>query len=247
MTEIQSLARGLKILEIMAECEYGVGITELADQLGVDKSTASRLVQTLLKDGFVQKSEDGRTYILGPAVVNLSRSVITRMPLREAAKPFLRELVDASGECSHIAIYAQGKALYVDQMESPSTLRVNVEVGQLAPLHCTALGKVLLAFGDYPIPIELEQYTPKTIIDVQDLQKELRVIREQGYAIDDEEFDRDVRCIAAPVFDFRNKLVGAIGISGPAARLNHQQIDQFAPQIMNIARQLSDKLKFKKK
>lgn len=247
MAEIQSLARGLKILEIMADCEFGIGITELADQLGVDKSTASRLVQTLMKDGFVQKSSDGRAYALGPALVNLSRSVITRMPLREAAKPFLKGMVEVSGECSHLAIYAQGKALYIDQMESPSTLRVNVEVGQLAPLHCTALGKVLLAFGNYPLPTEMESYTPKTITHVQDLQGELQAIREQGYAIDDEEFDRDVRCVAAPVFDFRDKLVGAIGISGPAARLSLQQIKKLAPQIMDIARQLSDKLKFKKR
>ena len=97
MAEIQSLARGLKILEIMAESEFGIGITELAEQLQVDKSTASRLVQTLVKDGFVQRSEDGRTYTLGPTLVNLSRSVIIRMPLREAAKPFLRELVELSG------------------------------------------------------------------------------------------------------------------------------------------------------
>ena len=244
MAEIQSLARGLKILEIMAESEFGIGVTELAEQLQVDKSTASRLVQTLVKDGFVQRSEDGRTYTLGPTLVNLSRSVIIRMPLREAAKPFLRELVELSGECAHLAIYAQGKALYIDQMESPSTLRVNVEVGHMAPLHCTALGKALLAFGDYPIPYELEGYTSKTIKDPKILQRELQQVKEQGYAIDDEEFDPDVRCIASPVFDYRDKLVGAIGISGPSTRLSLPRIKVLAPQIKNIAERLSDRLGF---
>lgn len=246
MAEIQSLARGLKILEIMADCENGIGITELADQLGVDKSTASRLVQTLLKDGFVQKAKDGRSYNLGPMLVNLSRSVIGRMPLRDTAKPFLKELVEVSGECSHLAIYAQGKALYIDQMESPSTLRVNVEVGQLAPLHCTALGKVMLAFGNYPLPAELERHTAKTITDLQALEKELETVRKTGYAIDDMEFDNDVRCISVPLFDFREKLVGAIGISGPAARLGLKDIETLAPHIIQIGQQLSDKLKFKK-
>lgn len=246
MTEIQSLARGLKILEIMADCENGIGITELADQMGIDKSTASRLTQTLLKDGFVQKAEDGRSYSLGPMLVNLSRSVITRMPLRETAKPFLKEMVEVSGECSHLAIYAQGKALYIDQMESPSTLRVNVEVGQLAPLHCTALGKVLLAFGTFPLPDDLARHTAKTITNVQKFEAELKAIREKRYAIDDEEFDGDVRCIAAPVFDFREKLVGAIGISGPATRLSLKRIEDLAPKIIQIAQQLSDRLKFKR-
>ena len=246
MAEIQSLARGLKILVIMSDCENGIGITELADQLGVDKSTASRLVQTLLKDGFVQKAKDERSYTLGPMLVNLSRSVITRMPLRDSAKPYLKKLVEVSGECSHIAIYAQGKALYIDQMESPSTLRVNVEVGQLAPLHCTALGKILLAFGNYPLPVELEGHTEKTINDLQALEKELEIVRKKGYAIDDEEFDNDVRCISVPVFDFREKLVGAIGISGPSVRLGLKEIETLAPQIIQIGKQLSDRLKFKK-
>lgn len=246
MVEIQSLARGLKILAIMADCENGIGITELADQLGVDKSTASRLVHTLLNNGFVQKARDGRSYTLGPMLVNLSRSVITRMPLRDSAQPFLKKLVEVSGECSHLAIYAQGKALYVDQMESPSTLRVNVEVGQLAPLHCTALGKVMLAFGKYPLPTGLERHTAKTITDLPALEKELETVREKGYAIDDEEFDNDVRCISVPVFDYREKLVGAIGISGPSARLSLKEIQTLAPQIMQIGKQLSDRLKFKR-
>ena len=246
MAEIQSLARGLRILEIMADCENGIGITELADQLGVDKSTASRLVQTLLKDGFVQKAKDDRSYTLGPMLVNLSRSVITRMPLRDTAKPYLKKLVEVSGAWSHIAIYAQGKALYIDQMESSSTLRVNVEVGQLAPLHCTALGKILLAFGNYPLPVELEGHTEKTITDLQTLEKELETVRDKGYAIDDEEFDNDVRCISVPVFDFREKLVGAIGISGPSARLGMKEIETLAPQIIQIGKQLSDRLKFKR-
>jgi len=179
-------------------------------------------------------------------LVNLSRSVITRMPLRDSAKQFLKKMVDVSGECSHLAIYAQGKALYIDQMESPSTLRVNVEVGQLAPLHCTALGKVLLSFGKFPLPADLEKHTAKTITDPQKLEKELETIRLQGYAIDDEEFDNDVRCIAAPVFDFRDKLVGAIGISGPAIRLSPERIEELALQIIHISQQLSDRLKFKR-
>lgn len=246
MAEIQSLARGLMILEIMARHDNGVGITDLADQLMVNKATASRLVGTLMTHGFVSRSPQGRTYQLGPMLVSLSRYLLSRMPLRDTAKPFLKQLVELSGECAHLAIYAQGKALYIDQVESASTLRVNAEVGQMAPLHCTALGKVLLAFGSFPLPGDLEMHTLHTITDPTLLLDELEKVRQQGYAIDNEEFDEDVRCIAAPVCDFRRKLLGAIGISGPAARINPQRMAKLIPEVVLVASQLSNMHKFKK-
>ena len=245
MGEIQSLARGLKILQLMADATDGIGVTELADQLGVDKGTASRMIQTLKNYGFVEQAPDGRRYQLGPVLVQLSRSVINRMPLRDTAKPYLRTLVDITGECAHLAIYAQEKALYIDQVESEATLRVNAEIGQMAPLHCTALGKVLLAFGDHPLPEELEMRTAATIITPGKLEIELDKVRGQGYAIDNEEYDLGVRCIAVPVYDIRSKIVGAIGVSGPAARMSMDRIDKLAEQVIHVGRELSNRLKFK--
>ncbi len=116
-----------------------------------------------LRYGYAEKDEVTRRYHPGPQVVSLSRSVLTRLPLREAAKPFLRQLMERTGECAHLAVPAQGKVLYIDQVESPATLRVNAEVGTMNPLHCTALGKALLAFGDLAMPAELERYTANTI------------------------------------------------------------------------------------
>ncbi len=245
MSEIQSLARGLKIMQLMADSNGCIGVTELADQLGVNKGTASRMIQTLKSYGFVEKAQDGRRYQLGPVLVQLSRSVINRMPLRETAKPYLHELVDTTGECAHLAIYAQGKALYIDQVESSATLRVNAEIGHMAPLHCTALGKVLLTFGGYPLPEDLEIRTAATIITQEKLKAELNKVREQGYAIDDEEYDQGVRCIAVPVYDIRSKIVGAIGVSGPAARISLDRIDKMAEQVIRIGQELSNRLKFK--
>ena len=245
MNEIQSLARGLKILEIMADAEQGVGVMELANQMGFDKGTASRMLQTLVKYGFAEKAADGRSYQLGPMVVHLSRSLINRMPLRETAKPYLRKLVEATGECAHLAIHAQDQALYIDQVESPATLRVNAEVGHMAPLHCTALGKALLAFGDYPLPSNLAKRTEMTIISPELLAAEMVKTRQRGYAIDDEEYDQDVRCIAVPVFDFRDKVVGAIGVSGPTARVSPEKLDELAGIVIEIGHELSNRLKFK--
>lgn len=245
MSEIQSLARGLKTLILMADADDAVGVTELADQLEVNKATASRMFHTLKNYGFVEQARDGRRYQLGPALVRLSRAVIDRMPLRETAKPYLHKLVDVTGECAHLAIYAQGQALYIDQVESEATLRVNADVGHMAPLHCTALGKVLLAYGDYLLPEDLEMRTAATIITQEKLKDELQKIRAQGYAVDDEEYDQGVRCIAVPVFGFRDKLMGAIGISGPALRVNLDRIGKMADQVIGIGKELSEQLKFK--
>ena len=244
MTEIQSLARGLKILEFLSQAQDGVSITELAERLGVDKGSASRLVATLASYGYAEKDERTRRYHLGSQVVSLSRSVLTRLPLREAAKPFLRELMERTGECAHLAVAAQGQVLYIDQVESPATLRVNAEVGTLNPLHCTALGKALLAFGDLQPQDDLRAFTVNTLTDPARLRKNLEQIRSQGYSVDDEEFDPGVRCIAVPVWDFRGKVVASMGISGPATRVTSARLTALAAIVLEVGKSLSERLSF---
>ena len=246
LDEIKSLARGLKLLDMLAQSDNGAGATELAEQLGVDKSSAFRLLQTLARYGYVEQDDDTRRYYLGPQVVALSRSILTRMPLRDQAKPFLRQLVERTGECAHLAIPAQGRALYIDQVESPATLSVNTGVGTLAPLHCTALGKALLAYGAEPIPHELRFYTPRTITDPAALRAHLEQTRRQGYAIDDEEYAPGVRCVAVPVWDYRGKVVGAIGISGPVGRMDQERLPDLAGIVLEVGKALSDRLSFKR-
>lgn len=234
-------------MELLAATDDTVGITEIADQLDIDKSSASRLVQTLANYGYAEQDSRTRRYRLGPQVVRLSRSLLTRMPLRDEAKSFLRELVDRTGECAHLAILAQNQALYIDQVESPASLRVTTGVGTLAPLHCTALGKSLLAFnGEAVIPEELPSFTPRTITDRETLRVHLDQTRRQGYAIDDEEYELGVRCVAAPVFDYRSKVVGAVGVSGPAGRMSLNHIAEFAGIVMQVSKDLSDRMSFKR-
>jgi IclR family KDG regulon transcriptional repressor len=242
MTGIQSLGRGLRILNILGESQNGASITELARTLRVDKGTASRLVSTLVGYGYAEKDALSRRYHLGSQVVSLSRSVLTRLPLREAAKSSLREMMERTGECAHLAVLSQGKALYIDQVESPATLRVNAQVGTVNPLHCTALGKTLLAFCEADFPINLERYTPQTITDPEELLSHLEKVKVLGYALDDQEFDLDVRCISAPVFDFRGKGIGSIGISGPATRVTTERVPALARIVMEVAKGLSNRM-----
>lgn len=246
MTEIQSLARGLTILEKLANAPEGLAITDLAKEFEVDKGSMSRLLQTLANYGFAEKDAVTRRYVLGPQIVRLSRALLTRMPLRETAKPFLNQLVDLTGECTHLAILTQGQAFYIDQVESPSALRVTTGVGTLAPLHCTALGKALLAFGDNtPVPENLASFTARTIVDQTSLKHHLEQVRSQGYAVDDEEYMHGVRCIAVPVYDFRDKCVAAIGISGPSNRISLESVPQMSKIVLDVGRALSARLSFK--
>src|SRR5262249_3756246 len=137
--------------------------TELAEQLEIDKSSASRLVKTLVNYGFLQQKPGSRRFILGKRLYKMSWQLLNRMPVREKAKPYLYRLVQATGECSHQAVYSAGKGLVIDDVEAPASLRVAGGIGRLIPLHCTAVGKGLLAFAEIPIPDELIVRTRRTM------------------------------------------------------------------------------------
>lgn len=245
MAEIQSLARGLKILDILSDHINGVTINEIASMLNVDKGSASRMVSTLIAYGYAEKDLLTRRVKLGPQGFRIGRNLINRLPLREAAKPFLRSLMENTGECAHLGLLVQNRVLYIDQVESPASLRVNAEVGFSAPLHCTALGKVLLAYNPHiHIPDPLERFCVNTITDKFILKEHLAIIQKSGFAIDDEEFDLGVRCIAAPIFDFREKVIGAMGISGPATRITADNIQALIDVVLSTCKALSDKMRF---
>lgn len=245
MSEIQSLARGLRALDILETETEGIGITGIARRINVDKSTASRIMKTLANYGYAEQSRATRRYTLGPRLVRLGQSLLTRTPLRDQARPFLRELVAQTQECAHLAVRASDRVLYLDQVEASASLRVSTVVGTLAPLHSTALGKVLLAFGDSSLPEQLERYTPRTITDADTLRMHLEQARRQGYAIDDEEYSYDVRCVAVPLYGLEGELVGAIGISGPGARLTLARIHDLAQEVSRVGQALTDRLAYR--
>lgn len=245
MSEIQSLARGLKILDYILNANRGVGVTELAEALDLDKSTVSRLVSTLAQQQFLQHEPGSRRYVIGMRLYRASWQILHRWPLREIARPYLVQLVAETGECSHAAIYLAGKALVIDDVEGEATLRVAGQTGRRLPLHCTAVGKGLLAFAKVPIIGELSYRTPKTITDPEQLIPHLEDIRRQGYAVDDEEYDEGVRCIAAPVCDYTGMTIATIGVSGPSVRVTRERVGAMAQYVVQAARRLSAELGYR--
>lgn len=244
MNEVKSLARGLQILELLREngahedVPQGVSITELAEALNVNKSSASRLVRTLGHYGYVQRDHKSRGYVIGPKLTQ-PRPLSSRSALRDLARPFLYQLMTLTGECAHTAIYTHGQVLIIDDVESSASLRVSGGTGRVEDLHCTAVGKCLLAFMDIALPEHLPKHTVRTITNTTQLCGHLEEIRLQGYAFDDEENIEGVRCLATPVFDHTNKTIGCIGISGPTIRMTATRVQEFAALLIKTSRELS--------
>jgi DNA-binding IclR family transcriptional regulator len=230
---VQSLQRGLAVLDFLAECGEPVRTSEIAARFDIDKANASRLLKTLTESGYAERADD-RRYVLGGKLRDHGRQLEGLIALRERTRSLLEGLVEASGECAHMAVLVADKVWYIDKVSSPHALRVDHPVGALAPLHCTALGKAFLAFLPNVETGALARYTASTITDAVGLTADLAATRQQGYAIDNEEFSPGVRCVAAPLRDGEGHMVAAVGLSGPTARID---LDRLA----NLGRLVRDR------
>lgn len=246
MTTVQSLERGLRILDTLAEADAdpmrrgrGVPLQVLADELGVHKSSALRLVNTLVAGGYAAPASTGSGYTLGPTLRRDLPASFDHARLKRAARPFLEELVDLTGECAHVAVAAVGRALVLDDVETSQPLRVVPVSGRGVALHCTSAGKALLAFGLAEVPASLPRRTARTITTRAALDEHLAQVRAAGYAYDDEENDTFTRCISAPVYGPGGAPIGCIGIDAPSVRLTSERIPEAAAHVMDVARRLS--------
>lgn len=243
MGEIQSLARGLRILDFILDAQRAVGVTELAEALALDKSTVSRLVKTLVAGNYLAQEAGSRRYVVGRRLYRASYQLADKIPLRERAMPYLVRLMQATSECAHIAVYSEGAALMIEDVQAEnSLLRVVGQVGRRIPLHCTAVGKGLLAFAKVPFPTELVYRTERTIITLDALRLHIDEVRAQGYAFDDEEYDQGVRCLAAPIRDGSGDTIAVIGVSGPTVRLTYERMPALAALVKTCAAELSTEL-----
>lgn len=242
---IQSLDRGLQLLEILSQAEESMGLPELARLLDVDRSTVHRLLSTLQQRNYVVQEATTKRYHLGLKVIELSRRVVESINLRSISKPYLKRLVQETGESANLCVLASKHAICIDQETTSSPLAVTNDIGTPFLLHATAGGKVLLAYQSEYIQrllldeVAFTQFTPRSITDKQSFLAHLQRVREQGYAIDDEEHYLGVRCIAAPVFDFTDKVVAGITVSGPTVRVTLDRTPELAQIVIRAARDLS--------
>jgi IclR family acetate operon transcriptional repressor len=217
---VASVARALTLLEELRDSEQSLGVNELARRIGVNASTASRLLATLESAGMVQRDGQG-PYRLGFALLTLAERVISRLDLGALARPVLVELMERTGETATLSLPGEREAITVDSVPSRSSVVSMARLGRPSVSHATAVGKVMLAFGGGPLPRDrdLVALTDRTITDRAKLEAAIAEIRQRGYATVFGEREPDVNAIAAPVWSRAGTLAAILGIQGPSTRL----------------------------
>lgn len=220
---VASVARALALLEQLRDSDVELGVNELARRIGVNASTASRLLATLEQAGMVQRVDSipTRPYRLGLALVTLGDRVLARLDLRALARPMLTGLMQSTGETATLSVPGPREAITVDSVPSQASVVSLARLGRPSVSYATAVGKVMLAFGGAPLPPErdLRPLTDRTITDRAELASEIREVRRRGFGMVFGEREVDVNAIAAPVFDRDGGLAAILGLQAPAARL----------------------------
>ncbi len=244
---IQSVQRAAAILRCFTTTDAEQGVTALSQQLGLHKSTVSRLLSTLQQEGFVEQNPETGKYHLGMTLVTLAGIVLDRLDLRELAQPYLNELAERTQETVNLAILSEHECMNIAGAPSPRPIQYVGRIGRRTPLHCTSAGKVLLAYlppeaREAILPAELPRYTGQTVVDHQLLAQTLVQIRQQGYAVTHQEHQEGLSTVAAPLFDHTGRVVAALVVSGPTYRIGPDEVEQVAAAVRqtagNISRQL---------
>jgi IclR family transcriptional regulator, acetate operon repressor len=249
---VQSVERTLDILEALVEFGSEVGLVEISQAVSLPLATVHRLLGTLIQRGYVKQNRQNRKYSLGFRALQMGSDMRQRFSLRLEARPFLQHLMQSCGESANLAVLDDGEVVYIDQAQSSRILRMFTQIGNRLPAHSTGSGKIMLAFappevGDGVIRrYGLLERTPHTITDAEVFKRELERIRHNGYALDDQEHEEGVRCVAAPVRDESGQVVASLSVSGPVTRLSDRQVELIIPEVVESGEKLSSRLGFKR-
>jgi IclR family KDG regulon transcriptional repressor len=245
---IGSLQKAIDILELFDDLTPELGITEMSEALELHKSTVAGLVYTLEGNHYLEQAPETRKYRLGFKLVERASTLLSQIEVRPLALPHLQELRDWCDESVNLALREGGHVVYIERLLSSQTLGMRAKVGYQAPLHCTALGKAILS--RLP-PAEVSQYvarhglpavTDRTITDSGRFVEELQRTRERGFALDDEENEIGVRCVAAAVLDHTGQPTAAISVSAPGHRLPLSEVPRYGEQVRETALAISREL-----
>jgi IclR family transcriptional regulator, KDG regulon repressor len=249
---VQAIERAAAILDVLGRAPQGVSIGEIAAQTGLAKGTAHRLLASLVHFDFVRQDSGTRRYQLGFKLVELGNRLLNQIDLRDDARPFLLALAEEVQETVHLVVRDRDEALYIDKVAlhpKRSGLQMVSHIGSRTALHSSAVGKILLAalpeedFAGIIARRGLSRRTEKTITDATELRRHLEDVRRKGYAVDDEENEKGIRCVGAPVSDAEGKVVAALSVSGPTARVTRARVSndlqrQVREAALTISRQL---------
>jgi DNA-binding IclR family transcriptional regulator len=242
---IGSVIKAVEVIEELARSEEGLGLTIISSRLNYGVSATYHLLNTLKLHNIIEQDKKTKKYRIGVGLFRISNMAKRQNSLVTLAQPYLDKLRVIVDETSNLLVLDGNEVVYIAQSESTKLLKMFTQLGVKAPLYCTGGGKVILAYKPLDFQefilsrINLEKHTKNTIVTVEGLQKEFENIRKQGYAIDNEEREEGVTCIATPIFDCYGEVIAAISISGPSYRLKEKDLSKIIPDVVLTAKELS--------
>jgi IclR family KDG regulon transcriptional repressor len=245
---IESLAKALTILNLFKFNKPEWGVTEIARELGMQKSTVFRLLATLQEFGIVRRAKIGTGYRLGIRLFELGNVVSASFDLRDVALSYLRKIAAQTGETVHLGIINETDVIFIESVAGRNTLKSSVLLGERIPLYCIGVGKAILAFRSLQEQkeiinkIDFIKFTDNTIVNPEAFEVEMELTRRRGYAVDDMEHEVGVRCIAVPIWDSSGQAAAALSISGPSIRITHSKISELAQLAVQATREISQEL-----
>ena len=244
---VNSVLKAIKIMNLFNEAETRLSLGQVSRRLDIPKSTAHNLLSTLLFEDYIEKVE-GDQYALGTAPLALTQNIRVNVEIRDPAAPILRKLADYAHETVYLTVKDGDYALYIYAVESPQRLLARTAIGDRVPLHCTSVGKAILAHlpgeeieaivGRVGLPV----FTKNTLDNLDDLQKELTHTRRCGYSLDIEEHEMNTYCIGAPVFDRKGRVIGACSISGVSPAIVGDRLEDLSASVINAAQEISRRM-----
>ena len=236
---VPAIERALSVLQCLGHSRRGFSISEISRRLKIPKSSAHLILTTLERRGFLQKNTQTGRFHFGLQLVSLSRSALENLDLREEARPFLRDLMQESGLTVHMAVLERDEAVIIEKVEAPGLVRLASWVGRRLDVNCTGVGKVLIAFLETAV---FARHNSRTIISRSALRRELKLVKQAGYALDNEEDEPGVCCIGAPVFDQNGNAMAAISVAGTTSQIGVDRVPILARQVKRAARGISLRL-----
>ncbi|KUO76908.1 MAG: IclR family transcriptional regulator [Clostridia bacterium BRH_c25] len=245
---VQSVERTLSILEVLSDYSEGLGVTDISEKVELHKSTVYRLLSTLINKDYVTQDKETNRYKITFKLYELGNKRIEKMNILSASKLYSKKLMESVNEVVHLVVREGNKIVYIDKVEANNTIRMASSIGKRSPMYCTSVGKAILAY----LPVQeveevwniskVEKLTKYTITNFEDLKRELNMVKEKGYAIDNEENEMGVRCVGAPIFNRFGEIEGAISISGPAIRITDEKLETMANEVIKHANLISMEL-----
>ena len=241
---VQSVDRVLDMIEALAEEQEGLGITELAGRVGLHKSTAHRLISTLAKRNYIEKTDAGN-YKIGMKLIEAVSCYINSLELQTEARPYIADIASHLGLTSHLGVLDGDQVVYIEKMDVVSTVKMYSQIGLRMHAYCSSLGKCLLSnYSKEDLERRMKncsfiKFTPNTISDMEQLHKEMAKVRKQGWAMDDQEYEMGHRCIGAPIYDYRGDIIASISASGNVRVLTDDRIRETAEYVKQVGLEIS--------